>query len=94
MLEKESDTTQEFPQVNLAFSLHSPFTEERNKLVHLDGMKMSLLNCYCCIFCKRPFPLRISKTLADWPFSAASFADFLRPLNRMFPMEEVQLVQA
>lgn len=30
--------TKEFPQVNLAFSLHSPFTEERNKLVPLNRM--------------------------------------------------------
>mmetsp|Transcript_4045 Transcript_4045/g.9493 ORF Transcript_4045/g.9493 Transcript_4045/m.9493 type:complete len:375 (+) Transcript_4045:60-1184(+) len=30
--------TEEFPQVNLAFSLHSPFTEERNKLVPLNRM--------------------------------------------------------
>lgn len=30
--------TEEFPQVNVAFSLHSPFTEERNKLVPLNRM--------------------------------------------------------
>merc|ERR1711957_852575 len=30
--------TEDFPQVNLAFSLHSPFTEERNKLVPLNRM--------------------------------------------------------
>mmetsp|Transcript_48116 Transcript_48116/g.139393 ORF Transcript_48116/g.139393 Transcript_48116/m.139393 type:complete len:387 (-) Transcript_48116:14-1174(-) len=30
--------TQEFPQVNLAFSMHSPFTEERNRLVPLNRM--------------------------------------------------------
>lgn len=30
--------TEEFPQVNLAFSLHSPFTEERNRLVPLNRM--------------------------------------------------------
>ncbi|CAK9038366.1 Ribosomal RNA large subunit methyltransferase Cfr (23S rRNA (adenine(2503)-C(8))-methyltransferase) (23S rRNA m8A2503 methyltransferase) [Durusdinium trenchii] len=30
--------TEDFPQVNLAFSLHSPFTEERNKLVPLNKM--------------------------------------------------------
>ncbi|CAE8733396.1 unnamed protein product [Polarella glacialis] len=30
--------TKEFPQVNLAFSLHSPFTEERNRLVPLNRM--------------------------------------------------------
>ncbi|CAJ1347201.1 unnamed protein product [Effrenium voratum] len=30
--------TEEFPQVNLAFSLHSPFTDERNKLVPLNRM--------------------------------------------------------
>merc|ERR1719333_1368989 len=30
--------TQDFPQVNLAFSLHSPFTEERNRLVPLNRM--------------------------------------------------------
>lgn len=30
--------TEELPQVNLAFSLHSPFTEERNKLVPLNRM--------------------------------------------------------
>lgn len=30
--------TEELPQVNLAFSLHSPFTEERNRLVPLNRM--------------------------------------------------------
>eukprot|EP00927_Polykrikos_kofoidii_P049321 TRINITY_DN43395_c0_g1_i1.p1 TRINITY_DN43395_c0_g1~~TRINITY_DN43395_c0_g1_i1.p1 ORF type:complete len:420 (-),score=63.94 TRINITY_DN43395_c0_g1_i1:319-1470(-) len=30
--------TEEMPQVNVAFSLHSPFTEERNKLVPLNRM--------------------------------------------------------
>lgn len=30
--------TEELPQVNLAFSLHSPFTEERNLLVPLNRM--------------------------------------------------------
>lgn len=30
--------TEDFPQVNLAFSLHSPFTEERNRLVPLNRM--------------------------------------------------------
>lgn len=30
--------TEEFPQVNLAFSLHSPFLEERNRLVPLNRM--------------------------------------------------------
>jgi len=30
--------TEEFPQVNLAFSLHSPFTEERNRLVPINRM--------------------------------------------------------
>eukprot|EP00931_Biecheleriopsis_adriatica_P117011 TRINITY_DN92577_c0_g1_i1.p1 TRINITY_DN92577_c0_g1~~TRINITY_DN92577_c0_g1_i1.p1 ORF type:complete len:384 (-),score=58.41 TRINITY_DN92577_c0_g1_i1:91-1242(-) len=30
--------TKDFPQVNLAFSLHSPFTEERNRLVPLNRM--------------------------------------------------------
>jgi len=30
--------TEKYPQVNLAFSLHSPFTEERNKLVPLNKM--------------------------------------------------------
>lgn len=30
--------TEEFPQVNLAFSLHSPFSEERNQLVPLNRM--------------------------------------------------------
>merc|ERR1712194_881963 len=30
--------TEEFPQVNLAFSLHSPFVEERNRLVPLNRM--------------------------------------------------------
>lgn len=30
--------TEEFPQVNLAFSLHSPFAEERNRLVPLNRM--------------------------------------------------------
>lgn len=30
--------TEDFPQVNLSFSLHSPFTEERNMLVPLNRM--------------------------------------------------------
>jgi len=30
--------TNELPQINLAFSLHSPFTEERNRLVPLNRM--------------------------------------------------------
>jgi len=30
--------TEQFPQVNLAFSLHSPFTEERNRLVPINRM--------------------------------------------------------
>lgn len=30
--------TEELPQVNLAFSLHSPFTDERNQLVPLNRM--------------------------------------------------------
>jgi len=30
--------TEEFPQVNVAFSLHSPFTDERNRLVPLNKM--------------------------------------------------------
>eukprot|EP00397_Hematodinium_sp_SG-2012_P047890 GEMP01054640.1.p1 GENE.GEMP01054640.1~~GEMP01054640.1.p1 ORF type:complete len:462 (+),score=95.63 GEMP01054640.1:10-1395(+) len=30
--------TEKYPQVNLAFSLHSPFTEQRNKLVPLNRM--------------------------------------------------------
>lgn len=30
--------SEKFPQVNLAFSLHSPFTEERNRMVPLNKM--------------------------------------------------------
>ena len=66
---------EEFPQVNLAFSLHSPFAEERNQLVRLGGEMDARTVLYTIL----RFAVRETLRLISQP---------ARPLNRMFPMEE------